>query len=298
MRADSPVSEGESRVDLRLERLDPIGVEVLGLDLREPVDDATWLALRETVMREGVVVFREQPMSAQAQIALGRRFGELENTALDRGEMDESKTLLANVGPDGEFYAEDDPNLQLVAINEGWHTDSSFRDVPASFSLFAGVTVPEEGGDTFFASLERGWEALPAQTQAGLYGLHATHDYDRAYATRGVDLSDVFGGAAPSSRHPVVRRHPETGRPGLFVSEHVFEVDGLPDEDAASLVEELLRVCVDPARVYRHHWAAGDLLVWDNRSMLHRAQGFDPRHPRVMRHVRVAGSEAVLPAHA
>jgi len=283
-------------MSLESKRLGPLGVEVLGLDLRQSVSETDWQALRDLVMREGLVVFRDQSMDAHCQIELGSRFGELENTTIEEGPMDESKTLLANVDAEGKILAADDVMMQLVAINEGWHTDSSFREIPASFSLFSGVTLPEQGGDTFFASLSLGWDALPEDERGRLFGLRAIHDYNAAYESREVDMSSVFGGAAPCGIHPIVRRHPETGRTGLFVSEHVSGIEGMPVDEARALNRRLLEVCTDPARVYRHHWSLGDLLIWDNRSMLHRAQGFDSRHPRVMRHVRVAGSEAAIAA--
>lgn len=285
-------------MSLECKQLGPLGVEVLGLDLRAPVAEDDWRALRELVMREGVVVFRDQPMSAEAQIALGRRFGELENTSIDQRPIDASTILLSNVDAEGRVMADDETTMRLVAINEGWHTDSSFREVPASFSLFAAVVVPEVGGDTFFASLRRGWEALSAEEQSALFGLQALHDYESAYASRHVDLSGFFGGEAPSATHPLVRRHPETGETALFVSEHVFAIEGMPDAEARALAERLVGVCTDPARQYRHAWAVGDLVIWDNRTMLHRAEGFDPRYARVMRHVRVAGEGGAIAATA
>ncbi len=282
----------------RTRPLDPIGVEVVGFDLRSPISDAAWAALRQGVIDTGLVVFRDQSIDAATQLALGRRFGTLENTSLDQGPLDESRILLSNLDEDGRVRAEDDDAMRLVAINESWHTDSSFRDVPASFSLFSAVTVPAAGGDTFYASLERGWQALPAAERAPLFGRYAVHDYDRAYRARGLEMEHVFGGAAPTARHPVVHRHPESGRTGLFVSEHAFAVDGLGEAESRQLVERLVGICTDPERVYRHRWRAGDLVIWDNRSMLHRAQGFDSRHPRVMRHVRVAGDGPAIAATA
>jgi taurine dioxygenase len=156
--------------------------------------------------------------------------------------------------------------------------------------------VPDEGGDTFYLSLERAWWALSPAERAPLYGLHAVHDYERAYAVRGVDLGDFFGDSPPVATHPLVLRHPESGRTVLFVSEHVFGIEGMAEAEARPLLDRLMAVCTDPDNVYRHRWSVGDLLIWDNRSTLHRAQGFDPRHPRVMRHVRVAGFETPIPA--
>jgi alpha-ketoglutarate-dependent taurine dioxygenase len=282
-------------MSLETRRLEPLGVEVLSLDLREPISDGEWQSLREIVTREGLALFREQPLDAEAQIELGLRFGEIENTSIDpspaEAPIDASTIRLSNVDESGRVLEDDDVMMHLVSINESWHTDSSFRDLPASFSLFSGVTVPADGGDTFFASLQAGWDALAPEDQAALHGLTGIHDYDQAYALREVDMTQVFGGAAPSARHPLVRRHPETGRTGLFISEHMFGIEGMAKDEAKALIGRLLSVCVEPSRVYRHHWSVGDLLIWDNRSMLHRAQGFDRRFARVMHHVRIAGFE-------
>jgi len=286
----------ESDTGFEIVRLEPIGVEVRGLDLRGRIPPDVWRDLRETVVREGIVLFREQPLTTPEQVALGQRFGALENTSLDGGEIDESSFLLSNVGADGALLPADAIELKLVAINEGWHTDSSFRDIAASFSLFSGVVVPNVGGDTFFASLQRGWDALSAAEQEELIGLVGHHNYDRAYQSRGVDMSDYFGGAAPSATHPVARVHPESRRVGLFVSEHLYAIEGMEAASAEKQIRRLLDVCTEPERVYRHRWTAGDLLIWDNRSMLHKAEGFDTSHPRVMRHVRIAGTEPGIAA--
>lgn len=283
--------------------LDPIGVEALGLDLRTPIDDATLAALRATVLDEGLVLFRDQPIEPEVQVALGRRFGRLEVLLLDSEEADEDEAsaegghvVIGNVGEDGRVLPDDHPMMKLISINEGWHTDSSFREVPASFSIFACVVAPEEGGDTFFASLERAWQALSPEEQARLYDLDGVHDYHAAYRRRGSEEGSVVGYHGPPLRHPLARRHPETGRTVLYVSEHVSHVAGLPEDESRALLERLLAVCTDPARVYRHHWHPGDIAIWDNRSMLHRAQGFDARHARVMHHVRIGGTEVPIRA--
>jgi alpha-ketoglutarate-dependent taurine dioxygenase len=281
---------------LRTKSLGLLGVEVEGLDLRQSIDEENWFALRELVMAEGVVVFRDQPMESGDQVELGRRFGELENTSPDQQPLEESDFLLSNVGEDGSVRSDTDVMMQLVAINEGWHTDSSFRDVPASFSLFSALTVPAKGGDTFFASLRLGWESLTAAEQVSLYGLRARHDYHRAYVSRNVDMTSVFDGEAPTAVHPIVRMHPETGQAALYLTQHMYEVEGMDSEASERLIHHLLEACVASERIYRHAWSPGDLLIWDNRSMLHRAQGFDAVFPRIMRHVRVAGEGPAIAA--
>lgn len=274
--------------------LDPIGVEIRGLDLARGLDDATLAALRRTIVAEGLVVLHDQALTPAQHVALGRRFGVPERGAFNEDTPDPDLILLTNRDRDGRLLPPDDVRMRLVAINEGWHTDSSFRPIPASFSLFAAVVVPPVGGDTFFASLRLAWEALSRDEQASIRGLVGLHDYEKAFARFASTIpgNPVF--SLPVVKHPLVRRHPESGETTLFTSEHVMGIDGMSDAEAKPILDRLLRVAIAPERVYRHHFQVGDLVIWDNRSMIHRAQGFDPEHVRVMHHVRIAGTEPAI----
>lgn len=283
-------------MSFELHPLDPIGVELRGLDLARELDEDSFAALRRTIVDYGLVVLRDQHLTPARHVALGRRFGVPERGAFNEETPDPDLILLTNRGRDGRILPEDDVRMRLVLINEGWHTDSSFRPLPATFSLFSAVVVPPVGGDTFFASLDRAWRALPPDEQRGLRGLVGLHDYQKAFRRFGSTLAGNPIFDLPVVRHPLVRRHPETGATMLYTSEHVLGIEGLPDEAAQPILARLIRVATAPERVYRHHYRVGDLLIWDNRSMLHRAQGFDRDHVRVMHHVRIAGSEPVVPA--
>ena len=297
----------------RIRSLGPVGIEVSGFDLKRATSESesgaeAFPALREHVVAEGLVIFRDQTLLPAAHIALGQRFGTLESLRVEGDEASGTKEpaalgmddpaliVIGNLDSEGETFADEDPRMKLMAINEGWHTDSSFRECPASFSIFAAVTLPPVGGDTFFASLHRGWEALAPEEQEKLYGRMGVHDYDAAYRLRGNTSGNVVGFNMPAVEHPLVRAHPETGRSGLYVSEHVAGVAGMNSSEALPVLDHLIEVTTHPRRVYRHRWMPGDVAIWDNRSMLHRAQGFDSRHPRVMHHVRVAGSELPIAA--
>jgi alpha-ketoglutarate-dependent taurine dioxygenase len=284
------------RVDFEVRPLDPIGVEIAGLDLGRPMTDAGRARLRQVAMEQGLVLIREQPLEPREQVALARRFGVPEQGTFNEDSPDSELILLTNVDADGRMLSEDDVRMRLVRINEGWHTDSSFRPVPASFSFFSAVVVPEEGGDTLFASMQAAWQSLDESEQRSLYGLMGVHDYAKAFRLRGADIDGDPIFDLPPESHPLVRRHPETGANSLFVSEHVMGIEGWSDERARPLLAHLLGVVTAPERVYRHRWSVGDLLIWDNRSMLHCAQGFDSRHPRVMHHVRIEGTEPAIPA--
>ncbi len=274
--------------------LAPIGAEIRGLALREGIAAEDLARLRGIAVEAGVVVLRDQFLGAAEHVALGRQFGEIELGAFNEDTPDPDLILLTNRGRDGQILPRDDVRMRLVAINEGWHTDSSFRPIPASFSLFAAVVVPPVGGDTFFASLRLGWESLEPGEQAALRGLVGIHDYAAAFRRFGsaIDGDPVF--ELPVVRHPLVRRHPESGATSLYTSEHVMGIEGMSDERARRMLDRLLARTTAPERVYRHAFREGDFLIWDNRSMLHRAQGFDEQHARVMHHVRIAGTEAVI----
>lgn len=275
--------------------LDAIGVEIEGLDLRSEISDETFEALRRTVVEEGLVLFRDQPLEPEAQIALGKRFGPIEQLVVGDEDEEPSMVRISNVDEDGQVRSNDSHFMQLITINEGWHTDSSFREIPASFSVFSCVVAPEAGGDTMWASLQRPFEALDEATRLRLVGRSGIHDYASAYRARGNDEGGIIGFDSDPLCHPLLREHPESGRPGLYLSEHMSEIQGLSKEEGAALCAKLLALVTADGNTYRHHWSVGDVAIWDNRSMLHRAQGFDERYPRVMHHVRVAGFEAPIP---
>jgi alpha-ketoglutarate-dependent 2,4-dichlorophenoxyacetate dioxygenase len=276
--------------------LAPIGVEIRGLALGGTVSDDDLARLRRIAVDEGLVLLRDQALAPAAHVALGRRLGEIERGAFNEDTPDSDLILLTNRGRDGRMLPNDDVRMRLVAINEGWHTDSSFRPVPASFSLFSAVVVPPVGGRTFFACLRRGWEALDAPLREALRGRLGVHDYAAAFRRFGsaIEGDPIFD--LPPVSHPLVRRHPESGATVLYTSEHVIGIEGMPGDEARALLARLLAVATAPDRVYAHAFRPGDLLIWDNRSMLHRAEGFDERHARVMHHVRIAGSEPVIAA--
>jgi alpha-ketoglutarate-dependent taurine dioxygenase len=273
--------------------MDPIGVEIQGVQLGPGLSDAELRALRRTVLAHGLVLARDQALQEQEQLALGRRFGALESL-VPLAEATESVAAIANVDSRDQLLPDEHPAVMSLKVNERWHTDSSFREVPASFSIFRAVEVPSEGGDTFYASLRKGWLELPDGLRAEVEGRRAVHDYIATLRSIGSGIPYWAKDISEPVVHPMVRRHPETGELCLYISEHALEVEGLDAEAGRSLTRRLIDFCTAPGRAYRHPWRVGDVMIWDNRCMLHRAQGFDERHRRVMHHVRVAGTEPVL----
>ena len=281
---------------LEVHPLDPIGAEIRGADLRRDVDPDVFDELEAALLAHGVLVLRDQFIDVEDQVVLGERFGPLESRSFDDHAPHPKVIVISNVGRDGHVLPRTSENMQMIAINETWHTDSSFRETPASVSLFSAQVVPEIGGDTFYASMRRGWLDLDEPGRAELYGLRALHDYTEAYRRIGSRADDLAKTQLPPMSHPIARVHPETGEPCLFVTGHAFRVEGLVEDAGSALLERLLSWCTRDEVVYRHKWRAGDFVLWDNRCMLHRAEGFDETNPRVMYHVRVGSSKPVVAA--
>lgn len=275
-----------------------LGATVTGVKL-EALSDADWRAIEAAFLEHAVLIFPAQHPSRETQLAFGRRFGELDSL------MAGSATLpISNVLPDGALRDAGDPVMQILLGNEGWHTDSSYMAISARASLLSAEVVPERGGETEWADMRAAWEALDEGTRERVEGLSARHSLKYSQARAGfqseANAAYSYGLAEEEAPlRPLVKRHPVTARPALFIGRHCFGIPGLAAEDSEALLDEMLDFACRPPRVLQHRWAAGDLVVWDNRCVLHRARPYDPTAPRVMHHTRIAGdpaTESGLPA--
>jgi alpha-ketoglutarate-dependent taurine dioxygenase len=273
-----------------------LGAVVTGVALRD-LDDSAWRAIEDAWHTHGVLVFPDQHLTNDEQVAFSRRLGRLErlaksNTPTERVDI----SRLSNLRADGTLVTdENEPTARMLIGNMGWHSDSSFRPVSAKASLLAAQTVPRAGGNTEFADMRAAYDALSDAVRQRLEGLVATHSY--AYSQGKVGgLEAVFSPEARAAmvdvEHPLVRVHPATGRRSLFIGRHVYRIRGMDDTSAQALLEELLDFACRPPRVFAHEWRAGDLVLWDNRCVLHRARPWDFNDARVMFHTRVAGDGA------
>jgi len=272
---------------LTAEPIAPVGAELRGVDL-SAIDAADFAALHAALLEHGLLIARGQSLGHAEHVAIARRFGPLEALGREMGTEHPEVIAITNVAEDGTVRAPADPEMSILSVNEHWHTDSSFREVPSSVSIFRADVVPPLGGDTFFVSLRRAWLALDREERASLASLRLEHDYGRSAKRLGSWMPASIEDAPVM--HPLVRRHPETGEECLYLSAHALRVEGMSEEDGRALIDRLLAHCTREEAVYRHVWAPGDVALWDNRCMLHRAEGFDERHPRRMYHVRVQGS--------
>lgn len=271
----------------------PFGATLRGLDLGRPLGDAEVAAIREAQAEHLVLVFPDQRLSPESHIDFSRRFGELQVHVLSEYHFQGHPEIyhLTNVAPDGSVV---DAHPDRGTLK--WHTDTSFQAVPCALTLLYGREVPREGADTLFADMYAAFEALPEGLKQRVQSLEGVHDL--AQSRRDVGHDDRFTeekqAAAPPVLHPLARRHPRTGRLALYIGSHCARIEGLPPAESRALLDELTERATQPGNVYRHRWRRGDLVVWDNRCVLHCATPFDTaRERRDMVRTLVKG-EAVL----
>ncbi len=270
--------------------------EISGIDLKRPLGDEIFAALHEVIDTHAVAVFRAQFLEDAELVAFAERFGPLEvPLARDQyGGVHEKVTMLANVDDGGNLIAQEDAHAVYMKGNQLWHTDSSFKPVPCSYSLLAAHEVPSRGGNTEFADARAcydDWQGpFGDTTKENLEDLVCEHSivYSRSLISGDI-FSDEEKRAFAPPRQPLVRTHPRTGRKVYYVGSHCSHVVGWPIEDGRALVRELTDFCVRSDHVYSHQWRVGDLVIWDNRSVLHRGLPYDPAERRVMHRATVAG---------
>ena len=268
---------------------------VSGLDLSKPLDDGDFGQVRDAFHRYAVLVFAEQPLSDEQQIAFSERFGPLEvSIRKDRPRRIANPRVsdISNVDEKDRVFDPDDERAIYNSGNRLWHTDSSFKRVPAMASLLSGREVPPDGGETEYADLRGAWDALPAEHKRGLDELVAEHSFVYSRGLIGYDqFTDAERAEVPPVPQAVVRTHRATGRKSLYLGSPASYIIGRPVEEGRALLKELLEFATQPRFVYCHVWKRNDLVMWDNRCVLHRGRPWDEqRHRRVMHRTTVAGA--------
>ena len=260
-----------------------IAGEVSGVDLSQPLSDEAFAKIRALFIEHAVLVFHGQTMSNEDLLDFSQRFGRLdvhhlvEHTLPDHPEI----RVLSNKKKDGKY---------IGAYNAGpeWHTDQSFKENPMLGTILLCDDCPPEGGNTEFASLTAAYETLPKDMKQKLEGLIATHDRNFSYSRRYPErkpLSEEQLKEVPPVTHPMVRVHRETGRKGIYISlTCIRDIDGMAHDEARQLVEDLSAHATRPELVYSHHWSVGDVVVWDNRCLLHRVRPYD--NDKFLRYMR------------
>lgn len=262
-----------------------LGAVVTGVRLGA-LDDATWHEIEDAFHEHAVLVFPGQHLTGPEQHRFALRFGAIEQIITDVPVVP-----ISNQNRDGSLRAADDPVMKILEGNMGWHTDSSYMPISAKASMLSAHTLPSHGGGTEWADMRDAYDTLDAATKERIAGLSAHHSirYSQAkvgqadgYAGYGHDVTDL-------PLRPLVKNHPVTGRPALFIGRHAFGIPGMDPADSERLLDDLLAHACRPPRLYEHRWVVGDIVVWDNRCVLHRARPWDLGEARVMKHTRIAG---------
>jgi alpha-ketoglutarate-dependent 2,4-dichlorophenoxyacetate dioxygenase len=258
-----------------------IGAEVRGVDLTRPVPPDDLAAIDAAFLRRAVLVFPGQPLSDEQQIAFSRHFGPLE-TSPDYAGSRKSRLMrreisdISNLDAEGHVMSAEDRRLLFNRGNQLWHTDSSFKFVPARCSLLSAREIPPKGGETEFADLRAAYDALPEERQRALEGLVAEHSIFRSRALIGfTEFNEDIRNELPPVPQLIVRRHAGSGRKTLYLASHASHILGRPVEEGRRLIEELVAFATQPRFVYRHRWRVGDLVMWDDRCTMHRGRPYD-----------------------
>jgi alpha-ketoglutarate-dependent taurine dioxygenase len=264
------------------------GAVVEGSDLRD-LDDATWVALHDVWLQFALLIFPGQFLTREDQNAFARRFGDLEFPATPLSNLDHQGAVHSDPGDDV---------VKLLRGNEGWHHDSTYMPVQAKGAVFCAEIVPAEGGGTGWADMRAAYDALDAETRQAIAELAAYHSlrYSQGRAgllpTARTDTGDYVGygyhDGEPSLR-PLVKIHPDTGRPNLVIGRHAYGIVGMDPDESERLLDRLADEACRSPRVYYHQWQPGDAVVWDNRRLMHRALPYDMTQSRRMWHTRIAG---------
>ena len=284
---------------LKFERFDnQFGARIHGLHEDRIIGQQLVEELAAGLTEHGVLLMRGGEISPRRLVELGRAFGELEILPEpDKRHPDHPEIFdLTNVRKDGAVVDFEEPQAVFLRGTERWHTDSSFRKVPCLCTMLYAVEVPDAGGETQFANMYAALEQLPDDLRYVVNGKRLIHSYvySRANNPGRMDpMSPEEEAKYPAVSHPWVRTHKD-GRQSLYMGGHVSHVEGMDLDEGRELVEEVLVAATKSEFVYEHHWAENDLVIWDNRSTLHRLRPYEiSARRRIMRRVTVAGVDPV-----
>jgi taurine dioxygenase len=258
---------------------DVLGAEVIGLDLREPIPPAIKRRLDDALARYHLLCFRNQSLSKHEQIEATKQFGELDvHVQSNRSSDIPLIHIVTNLDEN------DVPRQSLAAKGSvNWHSDKSYRQAPSHATFLYALEVPDEGGETEFANMIVAFEALPEDRQQELAGLKVVHSWpDSVRRTNKREATAEEKANWPPIAQPLARTHPQSGRKALFLGQHAAWIEGREDQGRA-VIDELEAWATQPQFRYAHKWRVGDLLMWDNSCLLHRAASFDgDRYRRLM----------------
>ncbi len=287
------------------ERLkDSFAARVTGLDITRPLSAGDIALLDAAMADHAVLIFEETALDEDGLHRFARSFGALDigfkrvSRAPTRFKFEETLDM-SNVGADGAVVPADHRKIVGNIANQLWHTDSSFQKPSAKYSFLLSVVTTSWGGETEFADMRAAHDRLPERTRNRLNGLIAEHDALHSRLSLGdTHYDEVQRQTFPSVDWPIVRRHPETGAHYLFIGAHAHKIHGMTVPEARMLLMDLLEGATHPDHVYRHSWKAGDLVIWDNRTTLHRGRAFDLAERRELKRVSTLDAPSTAPEAA
>jgi alpha-ketoglutarate-dependent 2,4-dichlorophenoxyacetate dioxygenase len=289
-------------MSLSIRQIHPVFAgEMSGVDLTRPLSRDEVAAIEAGMDRYAVLVFRDQAIDDEQQMTFTRNFGEIEGARggnitkphelrLQQGMID-----VSNLDKSGKPLPRDDRRRMFNLGNRLWHSDSSFRAIPAKYSILSGRVVAPSGGDTEFADMRAAYDRLDAETRSLAEDLVCEHSLMYSRGQLGFELIDEEREMFKPVRQRLVRTHPVTGRKSLFLASHIGAIVGWPVPEARDFIRELVEHATQRELVYAHRWRPHDLVMWDNRQTMHRVRRFDETHPRDMRRTTVAGDAMTAP---
>jgi alpha-ketoglutarate-dependent 2,4-dichlorophenoxyacetate dioxygenase len=270
---------------MRLISLGPrFAAEVRGVDLIDvATDDAAYCAVREAFEEHSVILFRNQETSDDVQVAFSRAFGPLERTKVGSRGAGTFYVHSTNVAADATLVAETDRQALANRANQLWHTDSSFKATPALASVLSARTIPEDGGETEFVSTRLAWDRLSDEQREELRDLVVVHSY--ATSRDQIDpalMTQVERAALPAVRWRLIWRNPANARDALYIASHAEAIEGMDEGRSRALLARLIDEATQSSHVYSHQWRTGDVILWDNRTTMHRGRPWPGTQARLM----------------
>ena len=273
-----------------------LAAEVEGVDLRKPLSPRDVAAIHAGMDTYAVLVFHDQPIDDAQQLAFSRSLGEIEHSigaglrAPDEYRLPTTFADVSNLDKNNQPYARDDRRRLFAIGNRLWHSDSSFKVVPAKYSLLHARSIPSKGGNTEFADMRAAYDALDDETRAQVEDLICEHSQIFSRQQIGFfDLTDEERARFKPVRQRLVRTHPVTGRKSLYLASHAGAIVGWPVPEARCFLRDLIEHATQREFVYSHEWRVGDLVMWDNRQVMHRGRPFPAHEPRDVRRTTLVG---------
>jgi taurine dioxygenase len=263
-----------------------LGAEILGVDLRDTIDDALKQKFLDAWHQHLVILLRSQTLDEDTQVRFAETFGPPAKITSGRTFSDKhpSVMLISNIRKDGK------PIGALPDGEMNFHTDQCHQEIPAKASMLYAIEIPSHGGNTLFSNAYTAYETLPEGIKHRIAGRRALNAYDKD----STQCTANYDNAGSSYWHPVVRTHPATGRKALYVNRLMTrEIEGLPREESEAILQKLFEHQEKPKFVYEHFWRVGDILMWDNRCTLHARTDFSAGERRLLRRVTILGEKPV-----